>query len=158
MGEKILGIGSPKMDKALSQRQENVSIPEEWMRVIQKPDGSRKKVVLYYTSVSMLSEHKEQMLAKIQSVLDVFREYKDDVALLWSPEVLIRKNISLEQPRLWEAYQEIVQQYKDEGWGIYEEANLEKAVAVCDAYYGDPGSMVQRCKDAGKPVMLQDVE
>ena len=46
-----------------------------------------------------------------------------------------------------------------EGWGIYDDsAELERAIALCDGYYGDHSSLVQLCQEAGKPVMIQDVE
>ena len=32
--KKILGLGSPKVDKVLSTRKEDLEIPEEWMRII----------------------------------------------------------------------------------------------------------------------------
>lgn len=52
--DKILGLGSPKIDKILGTKKEELKIPEEWRKIIQKPDGSRKKIILYNTSVSAL--------------------------------------------------------------------------------------------------------
>lgn len=156
--EKILGLGSPKMDAAQRKQKEDMDIPEAWKHIIQKPDGTWKKVVLYYTSVSMLSQYQEQALAKIQDVLRVFRENKEEIALLWRPQSLIEKTISARYPRIWEEYQHIVAQYVEEGWGIYDDTiEMEKAVALCDAYYGDASEVVQKCKENEKMVMLQTV-
>ena len=42
--------------------------------------------------------------------------------------------------------------------GSYDDsADLNRAIAVCDAYYGDGSSVVQLCEEAGKLVMIQDV-
>ena len=63
------------------------------------------------------------------------------------------------RPRLWEQYRKLVEEYKAEGWGIYDDTpDMDRAVALCDGYYGDPSSVVQLCQKAGKPVMLQAVD
>lgn len=155
----ILGIGSPKFDKVQEIGREDLDIPEEWMDIILKPDGEWKKVILYNTSVSALLEHQEKMLEKMRSVFRVFWENKEDVALLWRPHPLIEATISSMRPQLWAEYQILVEEYKAEGWGIYDDSSeLNRAIALCDAYYGDGSSLVQLCQEAGKPVMIQNME
>lgn len=154
--EKILGLGSPKLDKAANTKREDVDIPEDWLRIIRKPDGRRKKIILYNTSVNALLHHDEKMLEKIKSVLDIFKEEKEEIVLLWRPHPLIEATIASMRPRLWEGYQEIVRCYREEGWGIYDDtADLNRAVALADAYYGDGSSVVQLCQSVGMPVMIQ---
>ena len=42
--------------------------------------------------------------------------------------------------------------------GIYDDTpDMDRAIALCDAYYGDHSSLVRLCREAGKPVMIQDV-
>lgn len=157
--EKILGLGSPKIDKVMATRKEDVEVPEDWMKVIEKKDGSWKKIIFYNTSVSALLNHNEKMNAKIKDVLQVFKENQEEVALLWRPHPLIEATIKSVRPRLWEEYKEIVDGYRSEGWGIYDDSpDLDRAVALCDAYYGDPSSVVQLCRKAGVPVMIQNVD
>ena len=63
------------------------------------------------------------------------------------------------RPQLWEEYEKLVEQYRREGFGIYDDtADLDRAIALCDAYYGDGSSLVQLCRKVGKPVMIQCVE
>lgn len=157
--KKILGLGSPKFDKIRNTERADLKIPEAWQPVLQKPDGSRKKVILYNTSVSALLEHGEEMLAKMQRVFQIFKENQEDVALLWRPHPLLKATIASMRPKLWDAYEKLVDEYCREGWGIYDDtADLDRAIVLCDGYYGDGSSLVQLCKDAGKPVMIQDVE
>lgn len=156
---KILGLGSPKMDKVLNTGREDIEIPEDWLKIIQKPDGSYKKIVFYNTGINGLLEHEDKMLTKMQNAFQVFKESQDEVALLWRPHPLIKSTIVSMRPQLCEAYEKIVQQYLEEGWGIYDDtANLNRAIVLCDAYYGDGSSVVQLCQEAGKLVMLQNVE
>ena len=52
--QKILGLGSPKIDKVFNTRREDFEIPKDWMKIIEKPDGSWKKIIFYNTSVGAL--------------------------------------------------------------------------------------------------------
>lgn len=155
---KILGLGSPKIDKVLNTRKNDIKIPEEWLKIIQKPDGSFKKIILYNTSLTALLKYNEKMLEKIKTVFQAFREKRDEVALLWRPHPLIRATIESMRPQLRLEYEKLVEEYKAEGWGIYDNtADLDRAVVLSDAYYGDGSSVVQLYQQIRKPVMIQDI-
>ena len=156
--EKILGLGSPKNDKKKGDGREMLSVPQEWCRILQKEDKSYKKVILYHTSSSMIIQEPDKYLQKLQSVLQTFRENQEDVALLWKPHPQTRETIETIYPQLLEKYQEIISEYQTEGFGIFDNtADDNRAVVLCDAYYGDSGDLAQKCRMAGKPVMIQAV-
>lgn len=157
--EKILGLGSPKMDKVINTTRESVQIPEEWQKLICKTDGSRKKIIFYNTSVNALLQYSEQMLLKIKDVLRIFKENQDKVTLLWRPHPLIKATLESMRPELINEYEEIVREYREEGWGIYDDTpDLDRAIAISDGYYGDGSSVVQLCQKVGMPVMIQNVK
>ena len=155
--KKIQGTGSPKMDKVMDARKEDVTIPEEWLKIIEKPDGSWKKIIFYNTSVQALLNHNEKMNQKIQDVLRVFKENQEEVALLWRPHPLIEATIKSMRPKLWKEYKEIVDNYLEEGWGIYDDTtDVNRAIALSDGYYGDESSIVQLYQKLAKPMMIQN--
>ena len=157
--EKISGAGSPKFDKVINTKKEDLEIPDEWLRIIEKSDGSRKKVILYNTSVQALLDNEMDMITKIKDTLKVFKENKDDVALLWRPHPLIKATISSMRPDLWTEYDKIVSDYISEGWGIYDDTpDLDRAIVFSDAYYGDGSSVVQLYQKTEKPIMIQNVK
>lgn len=157
--EKFLGLGSPKFDKVLNTRKEDLEIPPEWLQIIEKPDGSRKKIIFYNTSVTALLQNDERMLEKMKHVFGVFKEHQEEVALLWRPHPLIQSTIESMRPQLWKAYHKLVEQYQEEGWGIYDDTpDMDRAVVLSDAYYGDPSSIVQLYQKTGKPVLIQCVD
>ena len=157
--QKILGLGSPKLDKVANVQKEDVEVPEDWFKIIQKPDGSWKKIVFYNTSITEFLEHSEEMLEKIENVFQVFEENKEEIALLWRPHPLMLSTIESMQSGLLERYQKIVRTYKEKQIGIYDDtSDLNRAIALADAYFGDASSVVQLCQKAGMPVMIQDVE
>lgn len=155
--EKFQGTGSPKFDKVKNTKKEDLEIPKEWLKIIEKPDGRWKKIIFYNTSIAALLEHNEKMLEKMEDVFRVFKENKDDVVLLWRPHPLIKSTVSSMRPKLWEAYDKMVKQYKEESWGIYDDtADMDRAVVLSDAYYGDMSSVVQVYQQTGKTVMVQN--
>ncbi len=157
--EKILGIGSPKVDKVMNTGRDEVKIPEAWRRIIEKPDGSRKKIVFYNTTVGALLHNDEQMLKKIKHVFQVFQENQEDVALLWRPHPLMKATIESMRPHLWGEYQEILDKYQAEGYGIYDDSpDLDRAIILSDAYYGDWSSVVQLYEKTGKPIMIENFD
>jgi hypothetical protein len=157
--KKILGLGSPKFDKVNNTKKDDLEIPEDWLKIIEKPDGTWKKIIFYNTSVGALLKHNEQMLDKMRYVFGIFKENKDEVALLWRPHPLIENTVKAMRPQLWEQYKVIVDQYKQEGWGIYDDtADMDRAVVLSDGYYGDGSSVVQLYQQTGKPIMLQNVD
>lgn len=155
---KFLGTGSPKIDKVLNTKKEDLEIPEEWLRIIEKPNGTWKKIFFYNTSVSALLTHSENMIRKMESVFEIFKENRDEVALLWRPHPLIQATIESMRPQLWEQYQKLRDRYIEEGWGIYDDsADVDRAVILSDVYYGDGSSVVGLCQKKRMPVMLQDM-
>lgn len=155
---KFLGLGSPKYDKVVKVRKEDVKMPKEWLRIIQKPDGTYKKVIFYNTSVGSLLNTGDRMLLKMKNVLKQFKEKQEQVTLLWRPHPLMKDTLESMLPDLVKEYQQIVEEYKEEGWGIYDDTpDLDRAIAISDAYYGDGSSVVQLCQKVGMPIMIQNV-
>lgn len=157
--KKFLGIGSPKFDKVLNTKKEDLEIPDEWLKIIKKPDGTTKKIIFYNNSIGALLQHNEKMIAKMKSVFETFKENRDEIALLWRPHPLIESTLTSMRMQLWEAYKAVRDKYIEEGWGIYDDtANIDRAIAISDAYYGDASSVVQMYQITEKPVMILDAE
>lgn len=154
--EKFLALGSPKCDKVLNTKREDIVIPPEWEALIRNPDDSRKKVVLYNTTISAALVHNDMEINKLRNVLQTFRNWKE-VALLWRPHPLLERTLAFMRPELAAVYKEIVSRFRKEGWGIYDDsADLNRAIAISDAYYGDPSSVAVLYRLTGKPVMIQN--
>ena len=63
------------------------------------------------------------------------------------------------QPELWKEYRKIRKQFWAEGWGIYDDTpEMDMAIAISDAYYGDWSSLVELYRHTEKPIMIQNVE
>lgn len=156
--QKISGAGSPKLDRVQRIKREELEIPQDWLKIIQSTDGTYRKIIFYNTSIGALLEHGVKMLEKMERTFEIFKERKDEVALLWRPHPLIPATIRAMRPNLWVKYNRIVEKYRKEGWGIYDDStDIDRAVIISDAYYGDGSSVVQLCQKKGMSIMIQDV-
>lgn len=155
--KKIIGSGSPKIEKIVKMTEADINIPDEWLNCIYRENGIRKKVILYNTSISALLEESEKILSKINQILDYFKSLKDEIVLLWRPHPLMKATINSMRPQLSNEYLKIVDTYIQEGWGIYDDsADMDRAIVLADAYYGDRSSLVTLCKAVGMPIMIQN--
>lgn len=154
---KIKGTGSPKLEKAAHVKEQTYQYPEDWMGKVQGQDGKRRKVVFYNTSLPVLLKQEEKALGKIRAVMETFRQ-RPDTVLLWRPHPLTQATIGSMRPDLWEQYQQLVQTYVDDDFGIYDDSpDLYRSIALSDAYYGDMSSVVHLFTAAQIPVLLQNV-
>lgn len=157
--KKIEGTGSPKFDRITSLKKEDFTIPDPWRELITKPDGTYKKIIFYNTSVGALLDKREKMLEKMRNVFEVFYKNREDVVLLWRPHPLIESTIAAMLPALWNDYKVMVDKYISDGWGIYDDSpDIDRAIIISDAYYGDWSSIVWLCQKVSMPIMIQNVE
>lgn len=156
---KILGLGSPKLDRISNMKMEDVVIPEKWKKNIYREDGTKKKIVFYNNSVTALLQSDGEMLKKMELVFRIFEENQNKIALLWRPHPLIESTLTSMRPQLWEEYRKIRDNYLEAGWGIYDDTpDIDRAILISDAYYGDPSSVVQMYQQTGKPIMIQNLK
>lgn len=129
----------------------NNIFPDNWKEIV-----NGKKVILYNTSVSNLLHGREKHIKKMKWVFQVFQRHPE-VVLWWRPHPLELSTIESMIPYLTTEYVEMRKNYKDKNIGILDEsADLHRAIAVSDAYYGDWSSVAQLYKAAGKPVLYAD--
>jgi hypothetical protein len=150
--DKFVALGSPKFDAVLNAKREDFELPDAWRGLM----GDRK-VIFYNTSVGAILAGGAQYLKKLRHVLDVFRE-RDDALLWWRPHPLSEATYDSMRLELADEYRAIVAGYRREGFGIYDDtADLHRAIAWTDAYYGDGSSVVEIYKETGKSIMYQNV-
>ena len=150
---KILALGSPKFDKVRNSKKEDFALPKQWEKII-----NGKKIILYLTTIETMLLDTESFIKKHRYVFSVFKDRKD-VALWWRPHPLLKATFESMQPEFLQAYEHIVQEYKDAGWGIYDDSSdLYRAITWSDAYYGDMSSVVLMYEATGKPIMVQNVD
>jgi len=129
-------------------------LSKEWKLLLYKA----KKVVLYYTSTEALMSGGSKWIHKIQSVLESFRQH-NDVMLWWRAQLPDKAASNSSSFELCDAYIKIIEGYKNEGFGIFDDTpDWLRAVAMSDVYYGDYGSIAEFYKTTRKPMIIQEIE
>ena len=150
--DKFVALGSPKLDKMINVKREDYALPRKWKDLIEG-----KKVVLYNTTVAAILLSNDQYLKKLRDVLNTFHG-RNDIALLWRPHPLISATYAGMRPQLLCKYEQIVEDYKNEEWGIYDDTpDHQRAMAWSDACFCDGGSIVPMYQVKGKPMMISGV-
>ena len=164
LSEKFVALGSPKFDAVINASPEDFTLPDEWQQLINpsgqfgQPGQSRKKVVLYNTRFTGFHQGLEKMIEKLRFVLEFFKN-RDDVVLWWRPHPLNMSSLHSMRPQYFSEYKSIVDNYKAEKWGIYDESeDLIRAIVLSDALFSDYSSLVGMFAVTGKPIMTQNVE
>ena len=153
---KIVNGGSPKLQKAARVRELRYQYPQEWLDKIYKKDGTKKKVYFFNTTIAALLQQDEEMLNAIGDVFDVFFRFREIAVLLWRPHPLLETTIHAMRPHLAEKYRQLVERFKADGLGIFDDSpDMYMAISLSDVYYGDRSSMVEIFETAGIPVILR---
>lgn len=120
------------------------------------------KKLFYYTDVLPFLSRGEDALDKLIHNLEIFHEAADHIRLVWHPWSETEKYMELNNYELLTKYQEIVQAYREAGWGILDETDsfseARKVLLECNGYYGDVSDLVYEAQNGGIPVMLQNVD
>lgn len=125
--------------------------PNNWKKIIQG-----KKVIFYNTSVTSLLSGKERHIDKIRWVFKIFQQHTE-VVLWWRPHPLELSTVQSMLPNLEPSYRELRKWYEDENIGILDEsADLNRAIAISDAYYGDWSSITGLYKAIKKPILYEN--
>ena len=135
---------------------EEAFIPEAWNEILIKKDGNRKNTILYTIHADSFAEYGMMAVTKLKTVLENSKKVADNMAFIWNGDKETETILQTSYPELWKEYQEIVEQYKKDGWGIYvEDGNVQMLTDLCNAFYGDECSLSQAMKDVKKSVVIQ---
>ena len=131
------------------------NIPAKWLRYLRRADGSFKKIVLYRVSEGSFYSNEDRAIKKIRRVLKLFSDKKEEIALIYSPNPSVKESIKVDNPMLYNEYEKLVEEYRTNDFGIYDDSSVEyNRAELADAYYGDADSLVPYFESLRKPVML----
>lgn len=155
--DKFVALGSPKIDAVIMGREEEFSVSETWNQLMYNVNGKKKKIVLYNTSVGSILLFGEKYLKRLHQIINIFKE-RDDVVLWWRPHPLSSATYQSMRPQLLAGYKRIVAEYKQKGFGIFDDSPcLHRAIAMSDGLVSDPSSIVALYEAADKPILIQTI-
>ena len=150
--DKMLALGSPKIDRVVRKCKEGVNIPESWESVI----NGRRTLMLNSTLEELLRSN-ENIFIKLMKFFEFIRTDKK-IAIIWRPHPLYEATIRAMRPELLAQYTELKRFFIDNGIGVLDTTpDISFTVAAADGYIGSPSSsVVNLFGAAGKPIFLFD--
>ena len=121
----------------------------------------RRKKIAFYVQIGSIIEYGDQMLKKLQSVIEAFVSRRNIVEIVWVCDKEHEEYLYNYNKKLFAAYMRIKERIRCENIGqcIYREANsVTEIVGMCDAYYGNEGCMALEFMLARKPGMIMNVD
>ena len=148
---KVVALGSPKLDK-MAKIDAMYKLPDGWAAKL-----GRRKTVFYNTTVSPLLTYGKRGLRKMWQVYHAIKQ-QNDMTFIWRPHPLLETMLGEQHPELVISYIEWKKAICTLSHVIYDETpDLERAVALSDAYIGEGSSVVQLFAMFGKPIFYNDM-
>lgn len=121
-------------------------------------DKNVKKKLAFMPDFSMFIEHGHEFVSKIHRSIKVIEGSNDLLELYLVQSGNVQKYLKALRPELYEEYMALVNKYDGYNWcHVIDDSNLSDIVNMCDAYYGDAGILAHQFRNAGKPVMIENV-
>lgn len=149
--EKIVVLGSPKIDKVLYNEAHKPKPPKEWENIL-----AGRKVFLLNTHLSSILNDSMDMIRWMEELIAVFREC-DNAAVIWRPHPLSMETATALKPEFLNEYKRMIADFRKLENGIYDEtADVHTTMALADAYIGDgSSSLVIMFGVTGKPLYVR---
>lgn len=117
-----------------------------------------KKLIAYYPDFSKFIECDMEFVDKIKRVLDIFEANSERINVCFVESTNIHNYLKRLRPNVYEEYEKLIKRYIDRAWfNICDDKDIDTVVKKCHAYYGDAGVIAHRFRNAGKPVMIENV-
>ncbi len=148
--QKLLPLGSPKLDKVVRLAENPPAPPESWRKKL-----AGRTTYFYNTSLSGFLQDTDRFLQKMRYVFETFRGRRD-ACLIWRPHPLLESTVRSMRPGYLAAYEALRDMFVREDIGIYDTTpEIEPTIALSDVYLGDSGTSVTALFGAaGKPLFL----
>jgi len=150
--EKILALGSPKIDRLVTAFEGEYRLPGDWEEKIRG-----KTVFLFDTHMLHFSSgnvfKKLEMMVKILNTPNVV----DNSVLIWRPHPLLLSTLRKTNPLLADYYLDLTERVgKNEYSNVIFDDNVDflPALAAADVYIGKSSSLMNGFMLKGKPIVL----
>ena len=150
--EKILTLGSPKLDGLLNSIIKGQKINPEWMNIVEN-----KKVILFNTSCMEFVNDSIGACVLLELVMDMVR-YNDNLALIWRPHPLTRVAIERYTPNILSKFDMYYKGLKSTGSQysmiLDDTPNYYDAINISDILISGVSSILDSYMLTEKPVLF----
>lgn len=139
---------------------EIVEIPNEWLDLLLKKDGSFKKILVFFISGSMLLDYGKKGIDKAKRILERFSRYEEDILIMWLTdpyaEDILKNNRSVLDIYV-KTYEDFIVENKglvvDLGGDI--RSDSKDIGKLASGFYGDGCIAMNECRMRHVPVLME---
>ncbi|RJX36951.1 hypothetical protein D3P09_25960 [Paenibacillus pinisoli] len=144
---KLLNLGSPKLDAMLTVVREPLELSTQWESVLRD-----RTVILFNTGIADLLSV-QTWLEQIVEVINCFIEHRQ-LALIWRPHPLTEITIKTMRPQVAQAYEQIKEAIRKANNIIVDtSSDIYPAVSASDGIISDYSSVMMQYIVTEKPVL-----
>lgn len=143
--------------EAKSDSYSDIADLNQWDALLQEHVG--QKTIVYYVTINMIARHAQAAIDKIRRSLEIFEAAGDGICCIFEPQANLEGNIGELDEALQSEYQNIVAEVKSMKNVIYDcEGTALLHMDKWNAYYGEQGAIVHRCKALKIPIMIENID
>ena len=114
--------------------------------------------ICFYVGYASFYENRDAIIDKLHRTIETFNKYKDTIRITWYADSGLSEYIKDVDEDMMIAYKNIITTFGDSGIGEYiVGVNAKDIIEYCDAYYGDPGFLMNLALRRKIPVMEWDL-
>ncbi|WJY26123.1 CDP-glycerol glycerophosphotransferase family protein [Sporosarcina trichiuri] len=145
---KLVVLGSPKVDAALKLNRKEIQLPSEWNEKI----GTNKVILLSSTIDSLLNI--DNYLPRLAENINLLIK-KKGVTLIWRPHPLLETTIKAMKPSYFDEYIKIKKIVLESDSCILDNrSNFDISFKFSDALISENSSLIQSYIMSGKPILI----
>ncbi|QTH42273.1 CDP-glycerol glycerophosphotransferase family protein [Cohnella sp. LGH] len=145
--DKVVALGSPKLDYLINRMSELAPMPPEWEPVLKG-----RKVFLYNSTLNRLLND-DQCIRDMRNIFNYLTS-RSDTSVIWRPHPLSLQTLKSMRPHMVNAYLTLVTEFKRMPNAVYDESqDMYTAIICSDAYVGDYSSVLIPYALSGKPIL-----
>lgn len=136
---------------------EVIDLPDEWLERLRRPDGSMKRVLLYFLGASMLLDYQKDGIDKAKRLLKRIKEEEKDVVVIWKTDINARQILRKHASSAWSGYRDLMTWFEKNEIGILDKDMSVKSLgAIADGYYGDADRLMSEVRIRKNPVIWEE--
>ena len=130
-------------------------VPGDVISGLRKPDGSFKKIIVFYISGSMVFSFGKGTLDKMREVLYKLTD-NEDLFVWWFMDPYAREILKRYDKEAWVAFRRLRDDFAGSGLGLLDESRDDSLIRnIADMMYGDAGELMNYIREKGRPVMWE---
>ncbi|WP_185752385.1 LicD family protein [Butyrivibrio sp. AE2032] len=151
-------VGGDTGDNYVGISEEEAEIPQEWIEVLFRGDGTKRKITLYGLSATDVLNRGGPGINMVKNYVEEIENSPEDVLLIMLAPAGLKDFMERCRLELSGDYTRMIQDFSSMEKVIFDDnpdsREMAMAMSVADEYYGDKCRLADLCQEIGIPVTI----